>query len=303
LQAEALSSLEPSQLREILPTFLAGFVQPGDVAEHNRKRMTELLAGWPDRTLKQVQHHVASLGTEHRVYSADPTCRILSRLWNRDVVTDSELRGADHLRDALATGPTLVLCNHLSYFDSTAADYVLAVHGHPDLADRFIYVAGPKVYEDLFRRLAAASLNTLPVPQSTSLGHTAQLSAREVARRALGSLQAAQEALRQGCALQLYPEGSRTRTGRLRPFLRGVHRYVGAADGLVVVPAAIVGTREVFPIGSTQLSPGPVRLSFGAPFLVSDHDDARAALRHAHAAVAALLPPERKPDPADPPIR
>jgi len=77
LQAEALSALEPAQLREILPTFLAGFVQPDDVAAHNQKRMTELLAGWPDRTLKQVQHHVASLGAEHRLYTADPTCRII----------------------------------------------------------------------------------------------------------------------------------------------------------------------------------------------------------------------------------
>ncbi|MBW1876996.1 MAG: 1-acyl-sn-glycerol-3-phosphate acyltransferase [Deltaproteobacteria bacterium] len=303
MQAEVLSTLEPTRIREVMPTFLAGFLRPGDAAERNRARVTELVANWSDDTLEQVRHHLANLGTEHRVYLADPACRILSRFWNQDVVTRSKLDGADHLRAALQAGPTLVLCNHLSYFDSSAADYVLAAHGHPDLADRLISAAGPKVYADLFRSVAAAGLNTLPVPQSTSLGYTAKLSARDLARRALGSLHAAQDALQEGYALQIYPEGSRTRTGRLRPFLRGVHRYLIAVEELQVVPAAIVGTCEIFPVDATQLSPGPVRLSYGAPFSVSDHDDARAALRHAHASVAALLPPDRKPDPADPPIR
>jgi len=303
LHAQVLSELEPTRIREVLPTFLAGFIRPAEAAERNRARVTEMVADWPDGKVDQLRRHLATLGTEHRVYLADPTCRTLSRFWNQDVITHSELTGAEHLRAALEAGPTLVLSNHLSYFDSTAVDYVLAAHGHADLADRIISVAGPKVYADLFRSFAAAGLNTLPVPQSTSLGHTAKLSARELARRALGSLHAAQGALQNGYALQIYPEGSRTRTGRLRPFLRGVHRYLVAAEGLQVVPAAIVGTCEIFPVDATQLSPGPVRLSYGAPFPVSQHDDAHAALGHARAIVADLLPPERKPDPADPPIR
>ncbi len=96
----------------------------------------------------------------------------------------------------------------------------------------------------------------------------------------------------------LYAEGSRTRTGRLRPFLRGVHRYL-AVEGLSVVPMAIVGSDALFPVEGTKLLPAEIRLAFGPPIRVSRAADAAQVLERAHAAVAALLPPERRPEPGE----
>lgn len=295
VDVSVLTALGPAELRTVLPGFLASFVADPERAARNRARVVELVAAWSDDACRGVLDALASLGVEHRVYPADPTCRALSRDWTRDVVLDPLLEGAGHLAAAVARGPTLVVCNHLSYIDTTATDAILAWHGHADLADRLVAAAGPKVYQDLFRRLAAACLNTLPVPQSTSLSHTAKLGYKELARKAHESLDSTRAALEQGHVLLLYPEGSRTRSGHLGPFLKGTHRYLSCLDDLTVVPMAIAGTHEVMPIGDPKLHPAPVALRIGAPLAVGADGSARELLEQAHAAVAALLPPDLRP--------
>jgi 1-acyl-sn-glycerol-3-phosphate acyltransferase len=195
----------------------------------------------------------------------------------------------------------VVLCNHRSYFDTTATDAALAWAGEEALANRLAAVAGPKVYADLFRRFAAACLNTVPAPQSTALEGTARLAARDLARRALESVATAHRAIADGHVLLLYPEGSRTRTGRLRPFLKAVHRYL-AVDGLFLVPAVILGSERVMPIDADRLHPAPVALRFAAPLSVAAAGGPRGALEAAHAAIAALLPPPARPAPGEPAV-
>jgi 1-acyl-sn-glycerol-3-phosphate acyltransferase len=305
-----LTAMTPPMLRSALPGFLAGFVVDSAAAKLNKARVTELVAGWSDDTCNAVVAGLAALGREHRPYPAIPACRELSRVWCRDVILAPEVVGAEHLAAAVARGPTLVCCNHLSYIDSSATDAVLAWAGHADLADRLIAAAGPKVYQDLFRLIAAACLNTLPVPQSTSFTHTEKLSARELMRRANESLAAAAAAMSDGYVLLLYPEGSRSRTGQLGSFLRGVYRWFGCVPDLSVVPLAISGTEQVMPIGraessgaglrSSELHAGPVRLAFGRPLVLGVDGTSRDLLVGAHAAVAALLPPHLAPDEGTP---
>lgn len=297
-----LEQIDPATLSVVLPQFLAGFVAAPEAAGRTRDRIAALVAGWSPEELRAIHAQLQGLGAEYRVYDAEVHCRQLSRAWCRDVILEPALEGVEHLRAAADAGPVALLGNHLSYVDTTAFDYVLAAAGHDDLADRVITVAGPKVYTDVFRRVAAAGLSTLPAPQSTSFEHTAHLSPRELARRALASQRAGRTAMEQGRFLQIYPEGSRSRSGRLQPFLRGVHRYLHV-DDLCLVPVAIEGTDDVFPVEATRLSPAPVRLTFGAPLALADHDDARDALGAAHAAVAALLPDRRLPDPDSPRLR
>jgi 1-acyl-sn-glycerol-3-phosphate acyltransferase len=302
-----LTSLQASDLRRLLPGFLAGFVAEPERAATNRARVSELVETWSDATCSDVLRALGTIGTEHRPYPANPECRRLSRVWCRDVVLDPQVEGAEHLRDAVEAGPTMVVCNHLSYFDTSATDAVLAWSGHPDLADRLMAAAGPKVYQDLFRLIAASCLNTLPVPQSTTLAHTEKLSARELARKASESLDAARDAMTAGFVLLLYPEGSRSRTGRLGSFLRGVHRYLSCLPDLSIVPLAIDGTERVMPVATTKLHPGPVRLRFGAPLRATGREEERARagrelLAAAHASVAALLPPRLAPEDGTPAV-
>lgn len=301
MNASALAALEPKSIRSVLPQFLAGYIGDPAAADACRAAMEAFVAAPPDDALQRLLGHVGSLGGEQRVYPADPLCRALARAWTRHVVTSATVSGVEHLR-AAAEGPAVILCNHLSYLDTIAMDAALAWEGHADLADRVVTVAGPKVYEDLFRLIAAASLNTLPAPQSTRLGHTAQLTPRELARQVIEAMRAAHDAIAQGFVLQLYPEGSRTRTGRLRPFLKAVYRYLDVPD-LAVVPSAITGTERIFGIDTSRLEPGPVTVTFGEPLRVADAGGGRPALVAARERVATLLPATYQPDPSEPAIQ
>lgn len=294
-----LAALPPDQLRALLPGFLSGFID-GAGAGPNRDRCAAIVDGWSDDVCRSVVRHLSDIGSAHQLYAAHPVGRALSREWTRDVILSPTVSGAEHLAAAAAAGPTMITCNHTSYFDTTATDAALAWNGHAPLADRIVALAGPKVYADLFRRVAAGCLNTLPVPQSTQFGHTEKLAPRELARKAHESLESAAELLRAGWILLLYPEGSRTRTGRLGPFLRGTHRYLGCVEGLRVVPAAIVGSDRIMPVSDPRLHPGPVHLACAPALQVGPDGTTRDLLEAAHAAVESLLPESLRPEPGTP---
>lgn len=299
LDPSFLASLGPEELRLLLPGFLAGFVQ-GDAAQRCRARTTELVRSWPDDTCRSLVTHLGRIGSEHHLYEAHPACRALSREWTHDVILTATVSGAEHLAAAAAAGPTLIACNHTSYLDTNATDTALVRNGFEAQADRIVALAGPKVYADLFRRVAAGCLNTLPVPQSTQFGHTEKLSPRELARKAHESLESAGALAREGWILLLYPEGSRTRTGRLGSFLRGTHRYLGCVEGLRVVPMAISGSGEIMPVSDPLLHPGTVHVACAPSLQVGVDGTTREVLERAHAAVEALLPESARPAPGTP---
>jgi 1-acyl-sn-glycerol-3-phosphate acyltransferase len=282
-----LQQLEAPVLKGLLPGFLASQVMGAD-----RAVVARYIADWTDRDYEALLAQLKGLGQEYRVYPAIPCARELARRWMRDIITPTVV-GCEHLRGPMDRGPTVIVTNHISYLDATATDVLVSWAGHADLADRIAYLAGPKVYQELFRLVAAAAIHTLPVPQSNQLAHTEQLSARELARRALSSMEAGQAALAQGHALLFYPEGSRTRTGRLEPFLKATRRYLQSAR--FVVPGAIDGTDRVMPLDGSALVPGPVSLTFGAPIALQDGESARDALATAHEAIAAMLPAQKRP--------
>jgi len=297
-----IDGLAPEAFRAVLPGFLAAYITDPAAAATNEARVQELVAGWSDTTTREVMHQLARMEPGTGVLQAHPACRELERVWSIDVVVEPELDGVEHLRAAMDAGPTVVLGNHLAYFDASALDCTLAWAGHADLADRLVAAAGPKVYQDTFRRIAAVCLNTLPVPQSGSLSHTAKMPPRELARQALASLRGAKEAASAGQALLLYPEGSRSRSGRLGSFLRGVHRYLGIADEVAVVPSAITGTEHIMPLDARRLTPGSVRVAFGPPLRVGPDGSTKEVLERTFHSVAELLPADVRPKADTPPL-
>ncbi len=78
------------------------------------------------------------------------------------------------------------------------------------------------------------------------------------------SCDAVASALQQGTPVLVFPEGTRTKTGDLGPFKKGVfHAALGASA--VVLPIAIDGLREIAPRGRRLVRPGTVRIAFGRP--------------------------------------
>jgi 1-acyl-sn-glycerol-3-phosphate acyltransferase len=102
-------------------------------------------------------------------------------------------------------------------------------------------------------------------------------------------LERAAELLREGHSLVAFPEGTRGRDGRVRPFKAGAFRAAIGA-GVPVVPVAIEGSGQVMPPGGFAIRPGRIRLVFGPPIPTEGVrlSDRRQLADHAYAAVSAL---------------
>jgi 1-acyl-sn-glycerol-3-phosphate acyltransferase len=110
------------------------------------------------------------------------------------------------------------------------------------------------------------------------------------------SLEACRERLRGGLSMVIFPEGTRSRDGRLRPFKRGA--FVLAIEaGVPIVPVSIVGTPSLLTPGSLWLRPGSVTTRIGTPVDAAQYNlDRRLELTaRVHDLVAAGLPPEQQP--------
>ena len=70
--------------------------------------------------------------------------------------------------------------------------------------------------------------------------------------------------LKPGTGILFFPEGTRSRSGRLLAFKKGAFR-VAIDRQMPILPVTVSGTREVMPPGSIRLRPGRVRLRFHPP--------------------------------------
>jgi 1-acyl-sn-glycerol-3-phosphate acyltransferase len=82
--------------------------------------------------------------------------------------------------------------------------------------------------------------------------------------RALHSLRRAGAAVRGGTSLVVFPEGTRSRDGRIQPFKKGPF-VVAMEAGVPVVPVAISGSGRVTPKDAIAVVPGTIRVTIGDP--------------------------------------
>jgi 1-acyl-sn-glycerol-3-phosphate acyltransferase len=81
---------------------------------------------------------------------------------------------------------------------------------------------------------------------------------------AMKSLERAKERLGAGISVVVFPEGTRSRDGRLLPFKKGGF-LMAAKTGAQIVPVAIVGSAALLPSGAWQLRAGTVEVFIDRP--------------------------------------
>jgi 1-acyl-sn-glycerol-3-phosphate acyltransferase len=85
------------------------------------------------------------------------------------------------------------------------------------------------------------------------------------------TLRRAAELLREGNCMLFFPEGHRSRDGRLQPFSKGAFR-IAAENDVPVVPVGIEGTATLGGYRSRLLTPSRVRLRFFPPLRADGKD-------------------------------
>ncbi len=153
-------------------------------------------------------------------------------------------------------GPVILAANHLSVIDSVLIPLVAPRRIH--------YLAKSDVFERPgpiggFLRWFLGSLGAFPVRRGD----------RHLAQAALDS---ALEVLQAGHALVIYPEGTRSRDGRLYRGRTGVG-WLALSAGCPVVPVGITGTEEMMPIGARFPRVRRVRIRFGKPLCFGEGTD------------------------------
>ena len=155
------------------------------------------------------------------------------------------------------TGAVLIASNHLSFLDSVVVTLV-APRSISFLA-KAEYFTGTG-FKGWLSRAFFTGIGAIPVERGA--GHAAQ-----------DALDSGLGVLRDGGAFAIYPEGTRSRDGRLYRGRTGV-AWLALTAGAVVIPVALTGTENLQPAGSKRVRVARVTVEFGAPMDLSAHGPA-----------------------------
>ena len=152
------------------------------------------------------------------------------------------------LENVPRTGPLIVVCNHLSFVDSVFLP--LMIDRQMAFLAKIDYFTG-KGIKGWFIRFFMTSAGQLPIDRSGGKASEA-------------SLNAGLQVLAEGGVLAIYPEGTRSPDGRMYRGRTGVARMILEAH-VPVIPAAVIGTEKVMPLGSNIPKVHRVGVVIGEP--------------------------------------
>jgi 1-acyl-sn-glycerol-3-phosphate acyltransferase len=111
---------------------------------------------------------------------------------------------------------------------------------------------------------------------------------------AKASVDAAVKALRSGLNIVVFPEGTRSRDGRLSTFKKGPF-FLAQETGALIVPIAISGTQTMMHKGSSAIVPGLARIQLLPAIEPSRYATREALMAAVRDEIAEALPDEMKP--------
>jgi 1-acyl-sn-glycerol-3-phosphate acyltransferase len=213
-------------VKEVLIVDTPGGIPAGGAWEPGRKRSRE------SRTDREIAR-----GPVARAFYQ--LSLFLSRI-TAIVLFDLRLHGA---RQVAAQGAVVVASNHQSYLDPWLVGTTVPRPSYYLARDTLF---GLPIFRSILRWL-----NALPIPRKGAASRK--------------GIELARAVLRAGKVLVLFPEGTRSRTGRMAPVKRGVD-LVTRGSSAQVVPVLVDGTYRAWPPQKPLPEFRSVRVIYGRPF-------------------------------------
>ncbi len=181
------------------------------------------------------------------VRSGNPMHKI-ARLWGRSILIVSRIKvSVKGLSNIDPSKSYIYMSNHQSNFDIPVLLGYLKVQ---------------------FRWLAKMELFKIPI-----FGHAMRKAGyisidRNNRESAFESLKTAARKIKSGVSVLIFPEGTRSRDGKIRSFKKG--GFVMAVDsGVPIVPIVLTGTSSIMTKGSFRINPGKVSMTIHQPIQTS----------------------------------
>ena len=167
-----------------------------------------------------------------------------ARTWSRMImVTAMSPVNVVGLEKVDITKPHMYAVNHLSALD------IPVVFGY--LPFQFRVMAKEELFRYPFTGWHLRRSGQIPVDRTS-------------ARASMRGLNLSAQTLKDGMPLLVFPEGGRSATGQVLPFLSGVF-YAAIRAQVEVVPVALVGTFELLPMNTFHIHPRPIEVLIGDP--------------------------------------
>ncbi len=170
--------------------------------------------------------------------------------------------GHEHIPD---DGGVIVACNHVSYLDPPLVGSSI----HRECA----FMARHDLWKSKLLGKLISRLNAFPVHRDTA------------DRKALRT---AVESLEKGLVLVLFPEGTRSKDGRLQEAQAGVALIIQLSQA-PVVPCIVVGPEVMLPVHAKVPRPTQLTVVFGNPIFFTPDSSRDEVLRTVMGSIAGLL--------------
>lgn len=174
----------------------------------------------------------------------------VAHLWARSLLFPTgikvNVRGLSNIRPGR---PYIFMSNHQSNFDIP----ILIAH----LGVSFRWLAKAELFRIPLFGLAIKRSGYISIDRSNR-------------KAAIAGLRQAASTIRSGTSVSIFPEGTRSRDGRIHPFKKG--GFILAVDaGVPVVPIVIHGTWPIMSKNRLMIRPGPVNVEIFPPVNASDY--------------------------------
>ena len=186
---------------------------------------------------------ITAIATALILRRQDPVHKV-GRFWANLILFASRIKvTVNGLANIDSSRSYIYMCNHRSNFDIPVLLGCLPVQ---------------------FRWLAKAELFKIPI-FSQAMRAAGYISINRFNQEsAFESISEAARRIKDGVSVMIFPEGTRSRDGKIQPFKKG--GFVLAVDaGVPIIPIILTGTRSIMPKGQMRIFPGNVTMDICKP--------------------------------------